>query len=56
MQLSYYDISQKNSNPRTKVFAHVDENGITHFYEVDYGDYKLKAKLRKVEFLKEKKC
>ena len=40
MQLSYYDISQKNSNPRTKVFAHVDENGITHPINAD-GTYDL---------------
>ena len=47
IQLSFYNLDQKNPGPKTKVMAYVDESGIAHSYTVDYGSYKMKGKLSK---------
>ena len=56
IQLSFYDLNQKNPNPKTKVIAYVDESGIAHSYTVDYGSYKMKGKLTSIEKVGNLKC
>ncbi len=56
IQLSFYDLNQKKPDPKTKVIAYVDENGIAHSYTVDYGSYKMKGNLVKVEKVSKLKC
>ena len=56
IQLAFYDINQKLPNPKTIVVAHVDQNGISHYYEVDYGSYRMKGKLNKIEKIKDERC
>ena len=56
IQLAFYDINQKLPNPKTKVVAHVDQNGISHYYEVNYGSYRMKGKLKKIEKIKDERC
>ena len=56
IQLSFYDLNQKNPDPKTKVIAYVDESGIAHSYTVDYGSYKMKGKLISIEKVKRLKC
>ena len=56
IQLSFYDLNQKNPNPKTKVIAYVDESGIAHSYSVDYGSYKMKGKLTSIEKVNKLKC
>ncbi len=56
IQLSFYDLNQKNPDPKTKVIAYVDESGIAHSYTVDYGSYKMKGKLTSIEKVKKLKC
>ena len=56
IQLSFYDLNQKNPNPKTNVIAYVDESGIAHSYTVDYGTYKMKGKLTSIEKVSKIKC
>ena len=56
IQLSFYNLNQKNPDPNTKVIAYVDENGIAHSYTVDYGSYKMKGKLVGIEKVSKLKC
>ena len=56
IQLSFYDLNQKNPDPKTKVIAYVDESGIAHSYTVDYGSYKMKGKLTSIEKVSRLKC
>ena len=56
IRLSFYDLNQKNPDPKTKVIAHVDESGIAHFYMVDYGSYKMKGKLTSIEKVSKLNC
>ena len=56
IQLSFYDLNQKSPDPKTKVIAYVDEGGIAHSYIVDYGSYKMKGKLIKIEKVSKLKC
>ena len=56
IQLSFYNLNQKNPGPRTKVIAYVDDSGIAHSYIVDYGSYKMKGKLTSIEKVSKLKC
>ena len=56
IQLSFYDLNQKNPDPKTNVIAYVDESGIAHSYTVDYGSYKMKGKLTSIEKVSRLKC
>ncbi len=56
IQLSFYDLNQKNPDPKTKVMAYVDESGIAHSYTVDYGSYKMKGELTSIEKVSRLKC
>ena len=56
IQLSFYNLNQKNPGPKTKVIAYVDESGIAHSYTVDYGSYKMKGKLTSIEKVGNLKC
>ncbi len=56
IQLSFYNLNQKNPDPKTKVIAYVDESGIAHSYTVDYGNYKMKGKLTSIEKVNRLKC
>ena len=56
IQLSFYNLDQKNPGPKTKVMAYVDEGGIAHSYTVDYGSYKMKGKLTNIEKVNNLNC
>ncbi len=56
IQLSFYDLNQKKPDPKTKVIAYVDENGIAHSFTVDYGSYKMKGKLVSIEKVSKLRC
>ena len=56
IQLSFYNLNQKNPNPKTKVIAYVDDRGIAHSYTVDYGSYKMKGRLTNIENVRKLKC
>ncbi|MDC3064014.1 cell envelope integrity EipB family protein [Alphaproteobacteria bacterium] len=56
IQLSFYDLNQKNPDPKTKVIAYVDESGIAHSYTVDYGSYKMKGNLVGIEKVNNLEC
>ena len=56
IQLSFYNLNQKNPDPNTKVIAYVDESGIAHSYTVDYGSYRMKGKLVGIEKVSKLKC
>ena len=56
IQLSFYDLNQKNPDPKTKVIVHIDESGIAHSYTVDYGSYKMKGNLSGIENVSKLKC
>ena len=56
IQLSFYNLNQKNPDPKSNVIAYVDENGIAHSYIVDYGNYKMRGKLTSIEKVSKLKC
>ena len=56
IQLSFYNLNQKNPDPKTKVIAYVDDSGIAHSYTVDYGSYKMRGKLTSIEKVSTLKC
>ena len=56
IKLAFYELNQKGSTPSTTIYVDLDINGIAHNYLVDYGNYKMKGKLSKIESVKREKC
>ena len=56
INLAFFNYNSQKSSPETQIKIDIDQGGVVFNYEVDYGDYKMKAKLTKLENLPEKKC
>jgi len=56
IHLAFFNYKSKKSSPETQIVIEIDEGGIVYNYEVDYGDYKMLAKLVKLENISGTKC
>ena len=56
INLAFYNFKQKKAIPETEISLEIDEEGVVHFYNVDYGDYIMIGKLDKIEVLEKKDC
>jgi len=56
LKISFYTNNSKKGNPDYEIKLELDQNGVAHYYEVDYGDFEIKANLKSFEVIDEKKC
>ena len=56
LKISFYTNNSKKGNPDYEIKLELDQNGVAHYYEVDYGDFEIKANLKSFEVTDEKKC
>ncbi len=56
VQIAYFDPSSSEATPDYEITFHVQENGVVAYYEVDYGDFALKADLVEITELPEPTC
>ncbi len=56
IRLAFFNLNSNKSSPEAEISIELDENGVIHNYEVDYGDYSMIALLEKIEKIKEDVC
>ena len=56
IKLAFYNYQQKKATPETEISLEIDEEGVVHYYLVDYGDYNMVGKLDKIKVFKQKNC
>jgi hypothetical protein len=56
IKLAFYNIDTKQSKPDYEIKLEIDEDGIIHYYETDYGDFVIEANLEKLSYLDVLKC
>jgi hypothetical protein len=56
IKLAFYNIDTKQSKPDYEIKLEIDEDGIIHYYETDYGDFVIEANLEKLSYLDNLKC
>ena len=56
VQIAYFDPNSSEATPDYEITFHVQENGVIAYYEVDYGDFALKADLVEITALPEPSC
>ena len=56
MKIAFYKESSKSENPDYEISLELDEFGVVHSYDVDYGNFKIKAVLKDFNIMKKKKC
>ena len=56
MKIAFYGENTRKGNPDYEIKLDLDEKGIAHYYEVDYGDFEIKANLKNFEIAKDQKC
>ncbi len=56
VKLAFYNINTKQSKPDYEIKLEIDEDGIIHYYETDYGDFIIEANLGKISYLNDLKC
>jgi len=56
VQVAYFDPSSTQLTPDYEITFHMQPNGIIPYYEVDYGDFSLKASMTEIELLPPPNC
>ena len=56
IKLAFYPNETKQSKPDYEITIELDDVGIVHSYEVDYGDFVVKAKLQKFKIIEKSNC
>ena len=56
IRLAFFNFKSGRSSPETEISIELDEGGVIHNYEVDYGDYKMVAVLDKIEKIEDESC
>ena len=56
IKLAFYNYQQKKATPETEISLEIDEEGVVHYYLVDYGDYIMMGKLDKIKIFKQENC
>ena len=56
MKIAFYKENSKSENPDYEISLELDEFGVVHSYNVNYGNFKIKAVLKNFNIMKKKKC
>ena len=56
VQIAYFDPNSTQATPDYEITFHVQDNGVVAYYEVDYGDFALKADLVEITELPQQNC
>ena len=56
IKLAFYPNETKQSKPDYEIKVELDDAGIIHSYEVNYGDFVVKAKLQKFKIIEKSNC
>ena len=51
-----YKSSKDEEKPEYEIYLDIDEVGVVHSYKVDYGNFEIKAILKKFELLPKTTC
>ncbi|MGB0794588.1 MAG: EipB family protein [Candidatus Puniceispirillaceae bacterium] len=56
VQVAYFDPASTQLTPDYEITFHMQPNGVIPYYEVDYGDFSLKASMTEIELLPTPDC
>ncbi len=56
MKVAFYGENTRKGNPDYEIKLDLDEKGVAHYYEVDYGDFEIRATLKSIETTQDQKC
>ena len=56
IKVAFYKEKSKQENPEYEIYLEIDKSGVVHSYKVDYGNFEIKAILKKFEVLPKTKC
>ncbi len=56
IKLAFYTKEKKQTKPDYEMYIEIDESGLVHSYKVNYGDFELIAKLKKIKITKKLSC
>ena len=56
IKVAFYREKTQQENPEYEIYLEIDNLGVVHSYKVDYGNFEIKASLKKFEIIPKKKC
>ena len=56
IKVAFYKEKSKQENPEYEIYLDIDDEGVVHSYKVDYGNFEIKAILKKFELLPKTTC
>jgi len=56
IKVAFYKEKSKQENPEYEIYIEIDSLGVVHSYKVDYGNFEIKAFLKKFEVLPKTNC
>ena len=56
IKVSFYEEKSQKENPEYEIYLEIDKLGVVHSYKVDYGDFEIRALLKKFEVFPKTKC
>ena len=56
IKVAFYKEKSREENPEYEIFLEIDDLGVVHSYNVDYGRFEINALLKKFEVLPKKIC
>ena len=56
MKIAFYKENSKSENPDYEISLELDEFGVVHSYDVNYGNFKIRAALKDFNVVKKKSC
>ncbi len=56
VQIAYFDPNSKEAVPEYEITFHLQSNGVVAYYEVDYGDFAIDAKLTDIKPISRPDC
>ena len=56
IKVAFYKEKSKQVNPEYEINLEIDDFGVVHSYKVDYGNFEIKALLKKFELLPKRTC
>ena len=56
IKVAFYKEKSKQEKPEYEIYLEIDKSGVVHSYKVDYGNFEIRALLKKIEVLPKAKC
>ena len=56
IKVALYSDNSRSGDPDYDIKIHLDQSGIAHYYEVNYGDFQIYASLKSFKLIDEKNC